>query len=104
MAHKKTHNRGQAVEGQVHGSSGATYYITTDKNGVISCSCPSWLFKQKQPIEDRVCKHLQAVFSSQGKALVQPGVSKSYGRTGPVKATKPEQELVRKISFEEDEV
>ena len=105
MAHMTKHNRGRALEGQVHGSKGATYYLTTDANGVISCSCPGWLFKKKLPIEDRVCKHLQLAFDSDGAALVS-GKTSSGGKTYRVKQGGVQIQSgreVRKITFEEDE-
>ncbi|MFT3695802.1 MAG: DUF2228 domain-containing protein [Kofleriaceae bacterium] len=51
----------------VEGSSGNNY--TLERHGdVYSCSCPAWR-NQKLPIEDRVCKHLEAYLD--GKILAK---------------------------------
>lgn len=36
------------------------YAITTDGEGIVSCSCPAWKFQTK-PIAARCCKHIEEV-------------------------------------------
>lgn len=57
MAHIRD-NQNQPLVCETEGSRGAKYHITTDGNGVISCTCISWRV-MKQPIADRICKHIQ---------------------------------------------
>ena len=57
MAHIRD-NGGFPLVATACGSRGAVYYITTDANGVVSCTCMSWRF-MKTPIETRVCKHIE---------------------------------------------
>lgn len=46
-----------ALEIQSDSNANKSYRVAVDKNGVISCTCPSWKFQSK-PIELRSCKHI----------------------------------------------
>lgn len=64
------------LEGRVRGSTGSFYTVNTDVNGVVSCSCLSWLYPKakngvKPPaIGERWCKHLESIKS--GQVNLQP--------------------------------
>jgi len=116
MAHKDKHNSGLPIVTAVKGSSGATYMIGTDDRGVIACSCPAWLFKKKEPIEDRVCKHLEAALTMKptfGKTFVRPPAGRVVGtrrddegrpltpkKSEPAPPTRPGR-VVRKLNLED---
>lgn len=51
-------NSGEPLVCSAKGSRGADYFITTDGQGVISCTCMSWRV-EKKPIKDRSCKHIR---------------------------------------------
>jgi hypothetical protein len=48
----------------VLGSRGARYSITTDRDGVISCTCQAWKW-EKCAISQRMCKHIRTELSRQ---------------------------------------
>lgn len=63
---KDRYPNARTIEGRLISESGSCYYIQTDRNGVVSCSCLSWLHpsKKKGPakrIEERWCKHLEGL-------------------------------------------
>lgn len=56
----------EPIYGTVIGSKGAHYYVTTDDDGCISCSCPDFMngkTARGTAIADRVCKHLRSVLA-----------------------------------------
>lgn len=58
--------KGEPVFGECEGSRGARYYVTTDAEGCISCTCPDFMQGRSArgtPVRDRVCKHLRLILS-----------------------------------------
>lgn len=57
---------------KVRGSSGRTYTLS-NRDGVMSCSCPAWRNQSRHP-DYRTCKHLEAFRGYSAEARrIEPG-------------------------------
>lgn len=99
MAHVDQ-NDGRPLHGSVEGSRGATYYITTDGNGVISCTCIDWVTGRTargRPIAERTCKHIREVIDGT-RTLKAIG-----GTGGVVKGIEVRKDGPRKLGIKAEE-
>ena len=70
----KNDNGGRDLIAAVTGSRGARYFITTDGDGVISCTCMAWRF-QRAPIAARRCKHIAEALARERRMRVTETVA-----------------------------
>ena len=70
----KNDNGGRDLIAAVTGSRGARYFITTDGDGVVSCTCMAWRF-MKLPIARRTCKHITETLARERRMRVTETVA-----------------------------